>query len=397
MDEVLINRALEIEGKLVYKKLKNRYRIYCMKCRKYEYVSNEMFRQIQASRICPMCYQEIVPSKLLEHRIHKYITDEGFNGYLVEIQFIFGRKLKSWITEVLHYLGKETVETRYIVRNMGFSLAFCPEKDQWKVRKHAASGYMWMFYDFLPYSSPIGSKKEYIYKALFDRGITNTEADKMVKSNQKKIFQDYLLSGRQMEYVIAFDLKSYKDVLKYRTYMRKNEADPKKVLNVYYLDYLYRNKINLRDFYDYMKQCEELGFKLDKPKDFYHRHQVLTDLIIQKRNEEAERKVKARYAELLKMAYTEGDVQILPFKDSDEIRKCGKRLHNCIGTYVRSYSKGETDIYYLKKKNKVMVAIEVENKELVQARADHNKKCPSGLMRHIKKWCSMNQFAIGEV
>ena len=56
----LINAALSIEGKLVYKKLKNRYRIYCMKCQRYEYVSKEEFRQIQAAQVCPMCFQDML-------------------------------------------------------------------------------------------------------------------------------------------------------------------------------------------------------------------------------------------------------------------------------------------------------------------------------------------------
>ena len=384
----LVRTAFYIEGKLVYKKLKNRYRIFCMKCLRYEYVTKEEFKQIQASQICPMCYQEVKLTSIQKHWILRYILDDDDDGYRMFIKYKFGCIPKIKYEHVFRYQNG-VAEARLIVCNMGWSFGYRPDLEEWKVRD--ANKY---FYRFCTINTgqPIESKREYIYTALFDRGITNEQADEIVKSNQRKIFQDYLLNGAQMEYVIQFDLKSYKEVYKYRTYMRQNNPDERKRLNVYYLDYLYRNKIRLRDFYDYMRDCEFLGFKLDKPKDFQHRHLVVAELAIEKKNKKNEELAKLRYSELIQYAYKKGKIQILPFKDGKEIRRCGKQLHNCIGTYVGRYGNKTTDLYYLSKSGKKTIAIEVSNNRLIQARSDKNGKCPADLMKHIRKWCSINNI-----
>jgi len=385
----LIDTAFYLEGKLVYKKLKSKYRIFCMKCQRYEYVSKKEFKQIQASRICPMCYQEVVLTTIQDHVLWKYIMDQREDGYIVIVNYRFGRKPKTETIHVCRYIGYDKVETRLIQCNMGYSFGYRPDMKEWKIRRSAP--YYYRFYS-INTGKQISNKKEFIYTSLFDRGIKNEEANQITKSNQKKIFQDNLMNGLQMEYVIAFDLKSYDEVYKYRAYMKKNIPNVKCKLNVYYLDYLYRNKIQLRDFYDYMKDCQELGFKLDKPKDFQHRHLVVSQLVSQKRNERIEKLTKERYVELIKSAYSNGDIQILPFKDAKEIRDCGKQLHNCIGSYVSSYSQKKTDLFYLSKKGKKTIAIEVNNNKLIQARSDRNRDCPADLKKHIRKWCAQNRF-----
>ena len=390
----LIDTAFQLEGKLIYKKLKNRYRIFCMKCQRYQYVTKEQLKQIQTSHICPMCFEEITPTTIMEHNFRKFIMDDIYDGYMVSVVFRFGCKPKTKVTQVCRYIGGNKVEVRYIFCNMGYG--FCVNWDMKEWRTRYAQAY---FYRFNTIHQPkkISGKKEYIYRSLGDRGYKDQDIDRMIKSNQKKIIIDNLMNGRQMEYVLAFDLKSYDDVYKYRSYIKMNEPDARKPLNIYYLDYLARNNIRLHDFYDYMKQCKELGFKLDKPTDFEHRHQVLAQMIYDKRNRETEENVKKRYAKMMKKAYSCGDIEILPFRDCEEIRKCGKTLHNCIATYISVYGKGATDLFYLKKKKKVLVAIEVSGKKLRQARADHNKDCPPLYMKHISKWCKANNIIVGEL
>lgn len=391
--ERLISTALRLEGKLVYKKLKDRYRIYCMNCQRYEYVSKEQFKQIQASHICPMCFQEVKPSRMENHYMWRYISDENFNGYAVNLEFRFGKKPIVDIIEVMHYLGGETIETRYIQNSMT-SLSFDSSKKDWKIRKNKATPYLWRFYTIHKMKT-ISSKKEYIYTALFDRGTTNEDADRIVKSNQKKIFMDNLMNGKQMEFVIAFDLKSYDEVYRYRTYMKDNNADVGRILNVHYLDYLCRNRIKLRDFYDYMDQCNLLGYKLDKPKDFQNRHYHYSETIEQKKNKANEDAIKRRYKDLLEKAYGSGSISIAPFGSGKEIRLCAKMLHNCIASiYLPKYARKETDLYHLDVEGKMTVAIEVCRGKLVQARTDRNKECPDNLMRHIRKWCKKNEIAI---
>lgn len=387
LEKILYDTSLSLEGKLVYKKLKGRYRIFCMKCRRYEYVSPKEFKQIQAAHICPMCFREVKPSTVLEQELLNYIVDKNNDGYRVVVKFKFGCKPRIKYEHVMRYKGGNYVEVRLIQCNMGWSFGYRPDLKEWRQRH--AQGYFYRFCtsrDTWEDEKPM-TKRDYIYKALGEQGLSTKDAD-AIKSNQRKIFQDNLLNGKQMEFVIAFDLKSYEEMYKYRAYIkdRNNTPNFEKVLNVHYLDYLYRNKIRLRDFYDYKRDCEALGFKLDKPKDFQFRHVTTAQSAAEKRRKKTEEGAKKRYESLKKKEYRKGSVEIKAFKNADEIRKCGKALHNCIGTYVKSYAESDTDLFYLTVKGKVTVAIERKKNRLIQARADHNGKCPPNLMRHINRW-----------
>lgn len=392
MNELLIETAFHLYGKLVYKKLKDRYRIFCMKCMRYEYVTKEQLKQIQAAQICPMCFQKVTPSKKLEHGFHYYIMDYENDGYRVSVNWKFGQKPKTELIQVMYdALDGTNIFTRFIFCNMGYGFCWRDDMKEWKKRN--AQGYFWRFNSV--HEDPPITKKDYIYKALWDRGVRDTDADMMVKSNQKKIFIDNLMSGSQMEFTVAFDLKSYEEVYKYRAYMKKNSADIFRPLNIHYLDYVVRNNIKLHDFYDYMRQCDQLGVKVDKPRDFIERHHKYSQIIANKRKEDTEKKIKKRYAQLLKMAYAKDGVEIVPFKTGDEIRKCGKKLHNCIASiYLPEYANHSTDLYCLKKNGAMLVAIEVRNNRVVQARSNWNKDCPAVYMKHIKKWCNTNRFAL---
>ena len=395
-NDQLVNTALYLYGKLVYKKLKNRYRIYCMKCGRYEYVSYEQFKQIQAAQVCPMCYEKVKLSRVPEHQFRYYIMDEDNDGFRVTVDYRFGCKPKANLTHVMYdAMDGQNVYTRFIVPGMG-GCSFCwwDDLDNWK--KRHAQGYFWRFYS-LHEPEKISGKKEYIYRALWDVGMKNDEADRKVKSNQKKIFMDNLMNGRQMEFVIAFDLKSYDEVYRYRAYMKNNSPNTDRILNVHYLDYLHRNRVKLRDFYDYWDQCNLLNYKLDKPKDFQNRHYHYGETIQQKKNKLNEEGIKRRYQELMEKAYGSGKISIKPFSSGKEIRECARQLHNCIASiYLPKYAMKETDLYYLAVGKKMAVAIEVRKGELLQARTNWNNKCPANLMKHIRKWCKDNEFTIGD-
>ncbi len=394
-----ITTAWRLGNKLVYKKLKNRYRIFCMNCQRYEYVSKDKFKQIQAAGICPMCLSSVKLTSILEHQLIKYIIEYGGDGYTedngfrIVINFKFGCKPKIFTEWVFRYDGTDAY-ARKIFCNMGYGFCY-NEKLDWK-KKVYANSYFWRF-NTVDREHRQMTKREFIYNALWQCGYRDEDIDGLIKSNQKKIIIDNLLNGKQMEYIIAFDLKSYADVYKYRRYIKENSGvDIRRPLNIHYLDYLYRNNIKIRDFYDYMSQCRDLGFKLDKPTDFQHRHLVLSELLTQKRNKEADRKCAERYKELAERMYKSGKIRICAFKTGDEIRKCGKTLHNCIGSYVDKYANGTTDLFYLLDGKAVSVAIELNNGKVIQARADHNSKCPSNYMKHIRKWCKENDFAIAK-
>lgn len=396
-DEVLKTDALYLHGKLYYKKQEDKYLTYCCKCRTYHEYPKKIFKQIQAAAICPNCFQEIKPSKKEEDWFCFYLLDQQTDGYRVAVSYRISEEPKAKIDQVLRlkWSKKGDIEVRYIQANMGYSLIYMPDRDEWKPRR--SQGYLYRFYSTQGYweEKAISTKREYIYKALGDQGILDFEADKLAKSNQRKIFKDYLLNGRQMTFVMAFDLKSYDEVYKYRGYMHDNTPDVYRPLNVHYLDYLWRNNIKLSDFRDYERQCAKLGIKLNKPKDFNDAHWKLSKIIQEEKDKENDIKINLRYAELQEKAFEKGKIQISPFRNGEQIRDCANKLHNCIAAiYLKRYAEEQTDLYYLTDRKKLMIAIEVKKGKLIQAKAEWNQDCPNKYKKYINEWCKMNRFEV---
>ena len=165
-------------------------------------------------------------------------------------------------------------------------------------------------------------------------------------------------------------------------------------LNVYYLDYLRKNKIEMGKYYHYLNNMKDLGFKLDKPTNFDYRFEQVQKMYEQHKEKLADAKIAKRYEELPK--YTQENVSIEPFKSAKEVRDCGKKLHCCIGGFVSNYSNKVTDIYHCDLDGALTVALEIKKGELIQARSDHNGACPANLLEHIKMFCRQNNFALGK-
>ena len=63
--------------------------------------------------------------------------------------------------------------------------------------------------------------------------------------------------------------------------------------------------------------------------------------------------------------------------------------NNCLKSYCESYSRGETNIYFMRDKgniNKSLVTIEVRDNKVVQARVKNNGLPSKDLMSIIDTW-----------
>ena len=67
----------------------------------------------------------------------------------------------------------------------------------------------------------------------------------------------------------------------------------------------------------------------------------------------------------------------------------GSQQHNCLRTYISSYSDNLCQIYFMrlkKEKTKSFVTIEVRNNRIVQARAKFNDEPSKEITNILKKW-----------
>lgn len=384
-------RFIEFEtGLFIAHKMKSgKYRTYCQKCGTYETVTASEYKQIQASNLCNRCMHQVKMSRDTIHTskrmwyVSKLIRNEEY-GYAGLVKMEFGKKPRLVICkQVLYVNWEEGFAVRNgVVKNMGWSLCFTGN-DEWRQCTQDYAGY---FYDMRKDMQAL-TKRQY-YEQLGPM--------ELMKTNQAEICKRNLLNHNQIKYMLKFDLKSYDDIYKYRGYMKQNTmlySNVSGTLNVYYLDYLKRNKIPLSDFLDYQAQCLRLNIKLDKPKDFQEKHQELTMLEQQDFKKDIEKKIKRRYKKLVENSGKFKDVEILPFRNRSQIITYGDRLHNCLRTYVEDYANARTDIYYIEESSKLVGALEIKGEYLVQARGKFNEKITKEQRKAVIKWCKKRGYA----
>lgn len=379
---------LYTEGKMRYKRLKSgKYKVSCCRCGETYTVKDEDFKLIHASKICSHCNNEILKFTTIESEVLWKWIIKGNNGFFMKIRDELGHKPKILICEQVLADDGNAIYRRNVVRNM-YSLNRCDTQGWKKVRYTDYTSYFYK-YEYMDRNYKPITKKE-LYESYF--------MDKLdLKSNQKKLIMDNLYNREQIKFIKMFNLKKAQDLYKYRAYISRNERDIWAIndeniieLNEYYLHYLWKNKIKLLDFVDYIEQCEILKVKLDKPKDFNERHDAYSHRIAWLEDQEKNKRIQRRYKQYEKYSYKSKEIEIKPFKSVKEIIDCGERLHNCIARYASNYAAGNTKIFYLTEKGKLKAAIEVKKGRLIQARIKNNEWCTRKQMIHINRWLKKN-------
>ena len=379
----LLRTAMSAAGRLVYKR--DTLECFCFHCQKYFTVEKKIFKQARYTRVCPNCYQPVSYHVTQEWAERRWIALCGLWGYAVRYSWKWGEEPKAGYRQVMYYNPKDGLYYRKgIAIGMGYVLCET-DRTEWRPIKADRYGYMPEYNYFF---MDVGIPDEMSRKAYYEHiGIE-------LKSDQTKIASQNIFSRNQLAYIKSFDLHSLEDVEKYRKYMNENSAPTDLGLNVYYLDYLSRNKIRLSDFMDYMKDCRKIGVKVDKPRDFQRRHIEYSKIVAEMDERETDEKIVKRLESLQGFVYEDGDFTITPIGSCRELTATAKHLHNCMRSYAKRYGDGQTDLFVLRKNGEDRIAIEVKDKELAQARADHNGQCPKNLKAIIKGWCKKNQFRV---
>ena len=167
-----------------------------------------------------------------------------------------------------------------------------------------------------------------------------------------------------------------------------------------------RKRNMAKDWLEYLRWCKELGYDLDNmfiymPKNFKKVHdrtakeyQENRDKIEAKKRAKREREAKKRMKEtkraLEKILGENKNVQnafqvkgkglllVVP-SSAEEIKAEGAALHHCVGTYVDRVARGETNIFFIRKKDgpdKPYFTMEWKNNDIVQCRGSRNCGMP---------------------
>lgn len=368
-------------GKLIYKKVANdKYEVLCTRCGNKEIVSKITLEQMINTQICSHCHQYINTARKRDYQVIDYVVLGGDKKYGFKIVYNWSADGEEELhyKQVAYWNGSNTY-VKGIIINM---YCITEYRDEWrKVRNN--NNYICYFYAGLIDNSK--TRKQYYEQFELPK----------LKSNQVEIVKNNLLDLSQIRYIKMFDLKDYGSISKYRTYMKNHKIynDSDVELNIYYLDYLARNNISINDYLDYVNDCKELNIKPQKPTNFQEEHQLVGEKVQIKRDEKLNKGVIKRTKELAKYEWKDKTLEIKTFRTIDEIKECAEKLHNCIyRNYARPYANKRTDIFYAKQNGKIVVAIEVKDKKLIQARTFNNNDCNKEQTRSIHKWCKRNEI-----
>ena len=164
-------------------------------------------------------------------------------------------------------------------------------------------------------------------------------------------------------------------------------------------------ELYMSDYYDYLRQLDQLNLPRNKktlfPKNFAEVHTRLSERIKQKESMVYEDKYRVRRRQLRGLYRYANDEYciICPPKVSMLIKE-GELQHNCVGTYMKRVSEGNTNVVFLRKKTDWRTpfgTVEINNDgHVVQARAAYNKPLPETARAFVAKFAETVKKRIAE-
>ncbi len=146
-----------------------------------------------------------------------------------------------------------------------------------------------------------------------------------------------------------------------------------------------KNYLFMRDWQDYLRQCELLGYNLAdegivKPSDFQKMHERLSKIIETRQDEIMRKKFAALYEERRELEFVSGRLMVIQPESVADIIAEGKTLHHCVGGYADRHTRGELSIMFLRLKShpkRPYYTIEVSKEgKIVQCRGyKNNARC----------------------
>lgn len=159
--------------------------------------------------------------------------------------------------------------------------------------------------------------------------------------------------------------------------------------------FLERFAINrIPEYYDYINMAIEMGYDLSNkkvlyPDNFMQEHDRLYIQYGVLSNPEIVNNISTISNVSKFNIYEDEKYIIFPADTIESMIDEGSQQHNCLRTYISSYSDNLCQIYFMrlkKEKTKSFVTIEVRNNRIVQARAKFNDEPSKEIMNILKKW-----------
>ena len=158
-----------------------------------------------------------------------------------------------------------------------------------------------------------------------------------------------------------------------------------------------------REYDDYIRQLEELGYPLNDyyryPKDLTEAHDRISEEYLamkDKIRKEADKKRQSKFEKeflprLEKMCWRDSKYLIRPLRNRTEFNKEGRNNHNCVASYYERATDGGTSIFALRKvgaekESFVTVEVDLKTMKLKQCYGKGNRLPEEGVKEWVEKW-----------
>lgn len=164
--------------------------------------------------------------------------------------------------------------------------------------------------------------------------------------------------------------------------------------------YLDAQRIEARDYLDYLHQCRTLQYDLadtaiSMPHHFMDAHTRLTDIIKEREDAALCQAFKERIPERERLTYAQGGLLIRQPQSMGEIIREGKLLHHCVGGYASRHASGALHILFIRKAdepNKPYFTMELSTEgNVMQVRGLRNCNPPKAVRAFVEDYKSYIQ------
>lgn len=220
------------------------------------------------------------------------------------------------------------------------------------------------------------------------------------------------ITAEQVKFIEDNDIiwSSMKNIAKYMTVSKAIKYLTKQLE----IQKITREKITIRnliiDWKDYIEDCEKLKFNLRNdfvlfPNDLIKRHRETSEMIKVENEKEITKNIKKLKEKIgNNYEFENKEFKVMFPSDASQIRKEGQDLKHCVGGYAERFSKGETIILFVRRKEELLKSyytMEVSLKNtIVQCRGksncsyEDNKKLKMFINKY-KNQILKNNFKIG--
>ncbi len=227
-------------------------------------------------------------------------------------------------------------------------------------------------------------------------GLTKPQLKKLIELKSVYNYLDLIEFRKYVDDYIKFNVTDYQGVQVIR------DKEELKDLNIDMKDKLYNYLYSRSDYYlyiDYIKMINKLGIPLSSknkyPSDLKKSHDDLVDKIEIIKSKKKDDAIKKHAKKFEKYQIDHDNLAIIVADNSTSLINESKNNHNCVRTYIDKVANGTTMIFFIRKKNdidKSFVTLELKNKNIIQAYADHNSQIDDKSKEFIKYWSHKFKF-----